>query len=139
MKLTEFVPARHAGSFLLFARLLMASLFVFAGFEKVFNYSDASAFAAAAGIPFASTLMPAAIVLELACAAMLLSRRYCRLAAVILAVWTFVLNLGFHQFWNVHDGTWQLIVDSFFHSLVMVGGLMYVVIFGADELPGRAG
>ena len=76
--------------------------------------------------------MPAAIALELGCAAMLLTSRYCRVAALILAVWTFVLNLVFHQFWNVPDNIWQLMVDNFFHSFVMVGGLMYVVVYGAD-------
>jgi putative oxidoreductase len=111
----------------------MALLFVFSGLEKVVKYSDASAFAASYGIPFASTLMPLAILLELGCATMLLTTRYCRLGAAILAVWTFLLNFGFHQFWKVPDNIWQLMVDNFFHSFVMVGGLMYVVVFGAGS------
>jgi uncharacterized membrane protein YphA (DoxX/SURF4 family) len=46
-------------------------------------------------------------------------------------LWSSVAPLVFHQFWNVPDNIWQLMVDNFFHSFVMVGGLMYVVVFGA--------
>jgi putative oxidoreductase len=114
----------------------MATLFVFAGLEKIFKYGEVTSFAASYGVPLSSTLMPAAIILELGCAALLLTARYCRAAALILAVWTFVLNLVFHQFWKVPDNIWQLMVDNFFHSFVMVGGLMYVAVFGADA-PGQ--
>jgi putative oxidoreductase len=119
--------------FLFVARCFMAVLFVFAGLEKIVKYSDVSNFAASYGIPYASTLMPLAILLELGCASLLLTSRYCRYAAGILAIWTFLLNFGFHQFWKVPNNIWQLMVDNFFHSFVMVGGLMYVVIFGAGD------
>jgi uncharacterized membrane protein YphA (DoxX/SURF4 family) len=78
------------------ARVFMATLFAFAGVEKIVKYGDVTSFATSHGVPFSSTLMPAAIALELGCAAMLLTSRYCRVAALILAVWTFVLNLVFH-------------------------------------------
>ena len=113
----------------------MATLFVFSGLEKIFKYPEVCAFAAASGVPLASALMPCAILLELGCAALLLTRRYCRIAALILAIWTFVLNLVFHQFWTVPEAIWQLMVDNFFHSFVMVGGLIYVFVFGAGPLP----
>jgi putative oxidoreductase len=129
------IPTKYNAWFLMLARMFMATLFVFAGAEKIFKYGDVTAFATSHGVPLSSTLMPAAIALELGCAAMLLTRRYCRVAALILAVWTFVLNLVFHQFWNVPDNIWQLMVDNFFHSFVMVGGLMYVVVFGAGNGP----
>jgi putative oxidoreductase len=125
------MSAKHTAALLWLSRALMASLFVFSGVEKLFKYSEVSAFAAAGGVPLAGTLMPAAILLELGCSAMLLTRRYCRAAALILALWTFMLNLMFHQFWKVPDAIWQLMVDNFFHSFVMVGGLLYVFVFGA--------
>jgi putative oxidoreductase len=125
------MSARHTAAVLWLSRALMASLFLFSGIEKVFKYSEVSAFAAAGGVPLAGTLMPAAILLELGCGALLLTRRYCRGAALILALWSFVLNLIFHQFWKVPDAIWQLMVDNFFHSFVMVGGLLYVFVFGA--------
>jgi putative oxidoreductase len=129
------VTAQRTAALLWLARALMATLFLFSGLEKIFKYSDAAAFAASGGVPLATVLMPAAILLELACGAMLLTHRYCRAAALILAIWTFVLNLIFHQFWKVPDAIWQLMVDNFFHSFVMVGGLLYVFVFGAGPMP----
>jgi putative oxidoreductase len=111
----------------------MASLFFFAGVEKLVKFSDATAFASSFGVPWSSVLMPLAIVFELGCATALLTRRYCQVAALLLAGWTFGLNLVFHQFWKVPDGIWQFMVDNFFHSFVMVGGLLYVVMFGAGD------
>jgi putative oxidoreductase len=127
------MTAQQNTALLWVSRALMATLFVFSGFEKIFKYSDVCAFAAAGGVPFARQLMPLAILLELGCAALLLTRRYCRGAALILAVWTFGLNLVFHQFWTSPDAIWQLMVDNFFHSFVMVGGLIYVYVFGAES------
>ena len=133
MQIATIGLSKREGRFLFVARCFMAVLFVFAGLEKIVKYGDVSNFAASYGIPYASALMPLAILLELGCASLLLTSRYCRHAAGILAIWTFLLNLGFHQFWKVPDNIWQLMVDNFFHSFVMVGGLMYVVIFGAGD------
>lgn len=127
------ISEKRASAFLMIARLCMASLFFFAGAEKLFKYSDAVAFAGAFGVPWASILMPLAIVFELGCATALLTRRYCQWAALLLACWTFGLNLVFHQFWKSPDSIWQFMVDNFFHSFVMIGGLLYVVVFGAGH------
>lgn len=116
---------------LLIARCLMASLAAFGALEKVWDYNGASGFAAAFNIPFAHTLMPLAIVLELTCAVFMVTERYCRIGASILAVWTFVLGVWFHRFWAVPADQWQMMIDSFFHHFVMVGGFIYVAIFGA--------
>jgi putative oxidoreductase len=118
MKISEPIPPSLNGPFLLTARLLMASLAVFGGLEKIFNYEGAVAFATPFGIPFPRQTMPLAIILELGCAAMLFSPRYCRLGA-----W-------FHRFWAVPAAEWQMMIDSFFHHFVMVGGFMYVAAFG---------
>ena len=115
---------------LLVARLLMASLAFFGGVEKIFKYADAVGFASAFQIPAARYTMPFAIILEIGCAAMLLAPRYCRLGARILAVWTLVLGIWFHRFWAVPPAEWQSTIDSFFHHFVMVGGFLYVAVFG---------
>lgn len=115
------------------ARIGMASLAVFGALEKIFKYSDAVAFADAFQIPLARFTMPLAIILELGAAAMLLTPRYCRLGAAILAVWTFVLGIWFHRFWAVPAADWQMMIDSFFHHFVMTGGFLYVAVFGAGR------
>jgi putative oxidoreductase len=116
---------------LLGARIGMASLATFGGLQKIVMYSGAVAFAGQHGIPLAAYLMPFAIALELCCAALLVIPRFCRIAASILAVWTFVLGIWFHQFWSVPANEWQMMIDSFFHHFVMTGGFIYVAVFGA--------
>jgi putative oxidoreductase len=111
----------------------MASLAVFGGLQKIVMYKGAVAFASGFGIPFAQFLMPFAIILELGCAAALVTNRFCRPAGIILAVWTFVLGVWFHRFWAVPDAEWQMMIDSFFHHFVMTGGFVYVAVFGAAD------
>jgi putative oxidoreductase len=130
MKISQPIPPSLNRSFLLSARILMASLAVFGGLEKIFNYEAAVAFASSFGIPFPSQTMPLAILIELGCAGMLFSGRYCRFGAAVLAAWTFVLGVWFHRFWAVPAADWQMMIDSFFHHFVMVGGFLYVAVFG---------
>ena len=129
----SLVAPRHIAAFLLVARLCLASLFIFSGLEKAFAYRGAVGFAASFGVPFAQYSMIGAIVLELGSASALLTRRYCRYGAAVLAVWMLVLNPWFHQFWAAAPEDWQMMIDSFFHHFVMIGGMIYVVVFGAGD------
>ena len=122
---------------LLVARIGMASLAAFGGLQKIIMYSGAVGFAASFGIPAPRLTMPVAIVLELGCAIALLFPRSCRIAASILAVWTFLLGIWFHRFWAVTPQEWQMMIDSFFHHFVMTGGFIYVAVFGAGEFAAR--
>jgi transmembrane protein len=130
----------RVGSGLLWiARVLLVSLFVFSALEKVFDFEGAVSFAAGAGhIPFAHTLMPFAIILELGCSALILTKRYCRIGAAVLCVWTLFLGPWFHRFWEVQDpGQWQNVIDSFFHHLTIAGGLLYLAVVGAPPPASR--
>jgi putative oxidoreductase len=124
----------RAATWLLLARILMASLFIFSGIEKIVIYRDAVQFAAGGGVPFARELMPLAILLELGCGAMLLVGWHARLAAVIFAAWVLVLGPSFHRFWAEPPATWQVVVDGFFHHLVMAGGFICLAVYGPGEL-----
>ena len=118
---------------LLLARVFMASLFLFSGIEKVYDPGGAAAFAASGGIPFASVLMPFAIAFELAAGLALVLGWRVREAAIALTVWLGVLGPLFHQFWHAPPAIWQMMIDDFFHHFVMIGGMIYVAVFG----PGR--
>ena len=133
MRSLEPVSETWARPLLLVARLGMASLAVFGGLEKIFKYPDAVNFAAAYDIPFPRETMPVAIAVELGCALLLFVPRYCRVAALVLAVWTFVLGVWFHRFWAVPAAEWQMMIDSFFHHFVMTGGFIYVAVFGTGS------
>lgn len=124
---------------LLAARLCMASLFLWSGAEKAFNLHAAAGFAASRGVPFALPLMPAAVLLEIGCAFMLIIGWRTRTAALILAAWMLVLGPWFHPFWNAPASMWQLMIDDFFHHFVMIGGMLYVAVFGPGRIAWRGG
>jgi putative oxidoreductase len=115
------------------ARLALASLFLFSGAQKITHLHGAAAWAASQGVPFASQLMPLAALFEIAAGLMLVVGWRAREAAVALAAWIIVLGPLFHRFWNVPPQIWQVVIDDFFHHLVMFGGMIYVAVFG----PGR--
>lgn len=122
---------------LLVARVGLGSLFIFSGVQKIIDFQGASGFAAKFGVPFAPYLMPLAIALELIAATMLITGWRARTGAAVLAVWMFVLNPWFHQFWTFwgkNQMMWQLMIDSFFHHFVMIGGMIYVMVFGPGRL-----
>ena len=73
-------------------------------------------------------------VFEIVCALMIVSGWHARSSAVALAIWMTVLNPWFHPFWKVPPQIWQLIIDSFFHHFVMIGGMIYLAVFGPGSL-----
>ncbi len=119
---------------LLLARLGMASLFVFSGTEKLVDPSGAAGFAASFGVPLADYAVPVAALFEIACGLMIASGWHARAAAIALAAWMAVLNPWFHPFWKVPAPMWQLIIDSFFHHFVMIGGMIYLAVFGPGNM-----
>ncbi len=129
-------PNTTAGQdiWLLIARLGLASLFIFSGSEKLFFREGAAKFASGYGVPFAFEVMPLVSLFEIGCGLLIITGWHARKAAMALAVWMTVLNPWFHQFWNVPPQIWQLIVDSFFHHFVMIGGMIYLAVFGPGHL-----
>jgi putative oxidoreductase len=134
MGTSSLTGGSHTAAWLLAARILMASLFIFSGLEKILIYQDAVQFASGGGVPFAPELMPLAILLELGCGAMLLLGWHARLAAMIFAAWVLVLGPSFHRFWAEPPATWQVVVDGFFHHLVMAGGFICLAVCGPGDL-----
>ncbi len=122
--------SKHAAVTLFVARCFMASLFVFSGLEKVFDFSGAVLFAQAHGVLFAETLMPVVILLELGASLMLVTGWRASQGALALTLWVLWTGPWFHRFWMAPPHMWQMMIDDFFHHFVMAGGLLYVVIFG---------
>jgi putative oxidoreductase len=122
-------PAASAAA-LFIARLCMASLFLWSGLEKALDLDGAAAFAASHDVPFARTLMPFAALFEIGCAALLISGWGARAAAIALGIWMLILGPWFHQFWNAPPAMWQVTIDDFFHHFVMIGGMIYLAVYG---------
>lgn len=117
----------HASAYVSFAgRLLLALLFLLAGFNKLTAPAGTIGYIASAGLPFPELAYAAALFVELALAAALVVGYQTRIAAALMAAFTVVTAFGFH--FNLADQN-QFI--HFFKNLSIAGGLLQVVAFGA--------
>jgi putative oxidoreductase len=84
------------------------------------------------GIPYPDILVWGAIALELGGGLMLVAGLYARWVALALFFYTLSLALIFHAYWTVGDpAAARIDASSFFGHLSMMGGMLFVVAFGA--------
>jgi putative oxidoreductase len=105
-------------------RVLLALMFVLAGFNKISTYSGVQGYMDSVGVPGA--LLPLVIALELIGGLILMLGWHTRLIAFLLAGFTLLATLIFHS--NLGDQTQMLF---FMKNLSIAGGLFLVVSHGA--------
>ena len=94
------------------------------------------------GIPYPDILVRGAVLVELGGGLILMAGFYARWAALALFFYTLALALIFHAYWAAPEATARTEAAFFFGHLSMMGGMLYVVAFGAgpysiDALMGR--
>ncbi|WP_435416848.1 DoxX family protein [Parerythrobacter aurantius] len=108
-------------------RLLLASLFLLAGLNKILNPGETAAFMAEAGLRPAEVLLPLTILLEVGAGVLLaLGRKGAAHAAGVLAVFTLATNVVFHQFWQFDGEFAQLQLSLFFKNVAIAGALLMI-------------
>ena len=118
----------------LFARVLLAMLFVLSGLGKVIAPEATLAYIKAAGLPFAPLALAGSALVELVGGTALIFGYRTRLAAVVLAVFTVMAALAFHSHFADQN---QMV--HFLKNLAITGGLLQVAAFGGGgfSLDGR--
>ena len=113
-------------------RLLIALIFIRAGINKLGSIAATVATMRNHGIPYPDILVWGAIALELGGGLMLVGGLYARWVALALFFYTLTLALIFHAYWTVSDpAAARIDASSFFGHLSMMGGMLFVVAFGA--------
>lgn len=115
-------------------RLLLAFMFIFSGWGKIGSYAGTAGYMASKGLPFPELLLPFVIAVELGGGILLVIGWHTRLAALALFVLTFVAALIFHNFWAVPPEQAQNQMIHFMKNVTIMGGMMYVMAFGAGPL-----
>jgi len=113
----------------LLGRILIALLFVPAGFKKLTGFQGAVEYAASAGMPVPALAIVAAIAIELGCGLLLLVGYKARWAAAALALFAVVSAIFFH-----FDFADQMQQINFMKNLAIAGGLLGFVYSGAGPL-----
>ena len=113
-------------------RLLIALIFIRGGINKLGSIAATAATMRNHGIPYPELLVWGAIALELGGGLMLVAGLYARWVALALFFYTLSLALIFHAYWTVSDpAAARTNANSFFGHLAMMGGMLFVVAFGA--------
>ena len=110
----------------LIGRILIASLFVPAGFGKISGFQGAVAYAESAHMPVPALAIAAAIAIEFGGGLLLLVGYKSRWVAAAMALFSVVAAVFFHN--NFADMNTQV---HFFKNMAIAGGLLQIVYFGA--------
>jgi putative oxidoreductase len=119
------------GRVLLFARLLIAPLFVYSGIGKILAFSLTASRLPGGEGGLGTFLAAGSIVIELGCASALILGIWIRWAAVILMAFTIAAALMFHQFWAAPAPQVQAQTINFLKNLGLMGAFALIAVFGA--------
>ncbi len=115
----------------LVGRILLAVLFVPAGFGKIGGFAGTAGYIASVGLPLPQLGAALAIVVELGLGLLLLVGYRTRLAALVLAVFTVVAGVFFHNYWAAPADQVMMQQINFFKNIAIAGGLLAFTAFGA--------
>lgn len=125
------MPTTFQNSLTLAGRLLLALLFLPAGFGKITGFAGTVAYITAAGLPLPTVAAAGAIAVEVIGGAALLVGIGTRYAALALAFFTLVASFFFHNFWAVPADQQYMQQLLFYKNLAVAGGLMILAAWGA--------
>lgn len=115
----------------LLGRILIAALFVPAGFGKIAGFAGTAGYIASVGLPLPQVGAALAIIVELGLGLLLLVGYRTRLSALVLAVFTIVAGVIFHNYWAAPADQVMMQQINFFKNLAIAGGLFAFTAFGA--------
>ncbi len=118
----------------LVGRILLALLFIPAGWGKVSGFEGTVGYIASVGLPMPQVAAAIALVVELGGGLALLFGFGTRIAALALALFTLVASFAFHNYWTMPADAVMMQQLMFFKNIAIVGGLLVLAAFGAGSL-----
>ena len=115
----------------LVGRILLAYLFIPAGFAKIGGFAGSVVYAASVGMPLPEVGVAVGLVVELLGGILLLVGWQTRWTAAALAFFTLVAAVMFHAYWALPADQAMMQQIMFNKNLAITGGLLAYVAFGA--------
>ena len=131
MSTTTQNPAQASLS--LVGRLLLALLFLPAGFGKLTGFAGTVGYIASVGLPLPQVGAVLAIAVEILGGIALIVGFQTRLASLALAVFTLVATYFFHAYWAAPAEQQFVQQLMFFKNIAVVGGLLTLAAWGAGR------
>lgn len=104
-------------------RLLLSMIFIFSGFTKITGYAATQGYMESMGVP--GMLLPLVIAVELLGGIAILLGFKARLVAILMAGFSIVSALLFHQFWFDESQ-----MNPFMKNIAMAGGFLMIFAHG---------
>jgi putative oxidoreductase len=117
----------------LVGRILLAIMFIISGFGKITGYDGTAGYMAAKHLPMVSVLLPLTILTELGGGLALAAGFKARWVALLLAGFTILAAIIFHDFWAADAASKMNQQINFMKNITIAGGMLMVFAFG----PGR--
>lgn len=115
-------------------RILLALIFVISGYGKIGGFEGTVGYIASKGLPLPQLAAAGAIAVELVGGVLLVAGWQARWAATALFLFLIPTTLIFHNFWAVDAAQVQNQTIHFMKNLCIMGGMLYVMAFGAGPL-----
>ena len=118
----------------LVGRVLLALIFIIAGFGKLTGFEGTVGYIQSVGLPAPQVAAVVAIVVELGGGIMLVLGWKARWAAAALFIFTLVAGFLFHAFWSSPADQAMMQQIQFMKNLAIMGGMLYIVVYGSGPL-----
>jgi putative oxidoreductase len=118
----------------LLGRILLALIFVISGYKKIGGFEQTAAYMTSKELPYADVLLVLTIIVELGGGILLILGWKARWAAAAIFLFLIPVSLIFHPFWAVDAAQMQNQFNSFFKNLCIMGGMLYIIAYGAGPL-----
>jgi putative oxidoreductase len=114
----------------LVGRLLLAALFIVAGYGKIGGFAGTAGYIASKGLPMPQVLAALTLALELGGGILLAIGFKTRWVALAFFLWLIPTTFIFHQFWGIDAAQASTQQTQFLKNLAIMGGMLYVFAFG---------
>lgn len=107
-------------------RILLALIFILAGYGKIKGWDGTLGYMTSKGLPMPEVLLALTILVELGGGLLLLVGFQARWAALAIFLFLIPVTLIFHPFWADPDQ-----YNAFMKNLAIMGGMLYVMTYGS--------
>ena len=115
----------------LVGRVLLALIFIIAGFGKITGFDGTVGYMQAYNVPMTQVLAVLAIIVELGGGLMIAVGWKARWAAAAIFIFVLIASFIFHAFWAVPADQAQLQNIMFMKNLAIMGGMLYIIVYGS--------
>ena len=114
----------------LVGRILIAIIFIKAGWGKIGGWEGTAGYMASKGLPLVPVLLAGTILIELGGGLMLALGWKTRWVALVIFLWLIPTTFLFHKYWGIDPAQAQNQFNSFYKNVSIMGAFALLFAFG---------